>query len=75
MQVTNIHNAKTNLSKYLKLVASGEEVIICSYGNPIAKIVPYSKNYKIRKPGIWKGKIKMSEDFDKLPSNFLRYFK
>ena len=75
MHITNIHNAKSNLSKYLKAVAAGEEVIICSYGNPIAKLIPYSKKCVAREPGVWKGKVKINADFDKLPSSFMKHFK
>lgn len=75
MHVANIHDAKSNLSKYLKAVALGEEVIICSYGNPIAKIIPYTNKQPGRMPGLLKGKVKISADFDVLPSNFLKHFK
>jgi len=75
MIVANIHDTKSNLSRYLKEVAAGEEVIICSYGNPVAKIVPYTNKIKCRKPGLLKGKIKIAADFDELPEDFLKYFR
>ena len=50
MHVTNIHNAKTNFSKFLKLVAEGEEVIICSSNKPIAKLVSYKTETAPRIP-------------------------
>lgn len=66
MDVTNIHEAKTHLSRLLERVAAGEEIIIAKAGKPIAKLVPYldSKSSK-RKPGAWKGKVWISPDFDK----------
>ena len=41
MQTTNIHNAKTHLSKLLEQVANGNEIIISNRGTPVAKLVPY----------------------------------
>jgi len=36
----NIHDAKTNLSRYLARVEAGETVIIAKAGKPIAKLAP-----------------------------------
>ncbi len=74
MQITNIHNAKTNLSKLINRVKSGEEIIIGKAGKPVAKIIPYSLNNKDRKGGQWKGQVKMSNDFDILPNEILNVF-
>ena len=42
--------AKTNLSKYMSLVAtSGYEIIICRRDTPMAKLVKINKNVKISK--------------------------
>jgi len=39
MLVVNIHEAKTNLSSLLtKIEKTGEEVLICRYGKPIADL-------------------------------------
>ena len=35
----NVHQAKTNLSRLLKLVEKGEEVIIMRANEPVAKLV------------------------------------
>lgn len=66
MEVTNIHEAKTHLSRLLERVAEGEEIVIAKAGKPLAKLVPYkeAKSSK-RKPGAWKGKVWISPDFDK----------
>lgn len=74
MQITNIHNAKTNFSKFLKLVAAGEEIIICSSNKPIAKLVSYKTNSTPRIPGILKTKISIKKDFNVLPEDFLKFF-
>lgn len=74
MQFINIHDAKTNLSKYLELLESSHEpIVICRNGKPVAQLVEY-KPKKERKLGLLKGKIKMKKDFDSLPSNFTKHF-
>ncbi len=74
MQSVNIHQAKTNLSKYLKDIQQGEEIIICNNGTPVAIIKPYVTMSGQRKLGSWKGKVKISDDFDNLPDAFKEYF-
>ncbi|OGH15673.1 MAG: antitoxin [Candidatus Levybacteria bacterium RIFCSPHIGHO2_02_FULL_37_10] len=64
MQIMNIHQAKTNLSKLIAMTLAGEDVIIAKAGKPVAKIVAYKEKVKPRKPGLWKGKIWMSDDFN-----------
>lgn len=36
----NIHEAKTNLSRIIERVESGEEIVISRAGHPVAKVVP-----------------------------------
>ena len=68
MLITNIHQAKSQLSKLIERVQQGEEIIIGKAGKPVAKLVPYRENCQPRKPGgRWKGKIWMAPDFDELP--------
>lgn len=74
MKKANLHEAKTNLSKLIELAIKGEEIIICKAGNPVAKIVALKPKKEKRKPGIWKGKVKIKNDFDKLPKSFMRHF-
>jgi prevent-host-death family protein len=66
MEITNIHEAKTHLSRLLERVAKGEEIVIAKAGKPVAKLVPYRESSPSkRKPGAWKGKVWISPDFDK----------
>jgi prevent-host-death family protein len=39
MQV-NVHEAKSQLSRLLKLVEEGETVVIARHGEPVAELVP-----------------------------------
>ena len=61
----NIHEAKTHFSKLLARVSAGEEIVIAKAGKPIARLAPIGPEVaKKRVPGIDKGKIWMSKDFD-----------
>jgi prevent-host-death family protein len=63
--VTNIHQAKTHLSRLLERVAAGEEVVIGRAGKPIAKLVRHEpERPSERTPGYWRGKVKIARDFD-----------
>lgn len=64
MQVMNIHQAKTNLSKLIEMTLAGEDIIIAKAGKPIIKLVVYKEKLKPRKPGLLKGKIWISDDFN-----------
>ena len=64
MQTINIHQAKTNLSALIEKTRNGEEVVIAKAGKPVAKLVAYKEKLKPRKPGLWKGKVWMSKDFN-----------
>ena len=66
MSVTiNVHAAKTQFSKLLARVIAGEEIIIAKAGKPVARLAPIGRQTaKKRVPGIDKGKIWMSKDFD-----------
>lgn len=64
MIITNIYNAKTNLSKLIEQVLAGNDVVIAKAGKPVAKLVSYKELKKPRKPGAWKGKVWISDDFN-----------
>jgi prevent-host-death family protein len=70
----NVHDAKTNFSKLLKLVERGEEVIIARAGQPVARIVRLAIEPSDRIPGSAKGAITMGDDFDAPMSELERAF-
>ncbi|MBV9388894.1 MAG: type II toxin-antitoxin system Phd/YefM family antitoxin [Chroococcidiopsidaceae cyanobacterium CP_BM_ER_R8_30] len=74
MHTTNIHEAKSNLSRLIEMVISGEEVIISKAGKPVVKLVPYLAETGPRPLGIWQGKVKISKDFDELPPEITAAF-
>ena len=74
--VTNVSEAKANLSKLLKQVEQGEEIIIGRNGKPVAVLSAYKSDSAPREPGMgnWKGKIWVADDFDELPDELMRAF-
>lgn len=66
MEVVNIHEAKTNLSRLMEKVAKGESFIIAKAGKPIGKVVPIGEadTLKKRRIGFMKGMFKTPDDFD-----------
>ena len=72
MRQVNIHEAKTHLSK---LIASGEEVVIARYGEPVARLVPIRQETSRRVPGSARGKVRISKAFFKpLPQEIIEAF-
>lgn len=74
MLITNISNAKAELSALIEKVMAGQEVIIGKAGKPVAKLVRYERSEKPRRAGALRGKIKIADDFDKLPSDIAEAF-
>jgi prevent-host-death family protein len=64
MTIVTIHKAKTELSKLLKRVEAGEEIVIARGDKPIAKLSPVDPQHKkTRGYGAWKGKITVPDSF------------
>ena len=64
MKTVSIHEAKTHLSRLLKDVAAGEDVVIVRAGRPIARLVPIGPPMGARVLGSQKGEFTIPEDFD-----------
>lgn len=66
MEVVNIHEAKTHLSRLLEIVERGEQVIIARAGQPIATLAAYRPpRRRIAAPGSMQGADwQMADDFD-----------
>jgi prevent-host-death family protein len=75
MKSVNTHEAKTQFSRLLRRVASGEEITIANRGVPVARLVPVEAKKPRRKLGIFGDQIKISDDFDApLPAEILAAF-
>lgn len=73
--IYNMHDAKTQLSRLAERAAQGEEIVIARNGRPLARLVPLERPRKPIEFGFWKGKVRMSDDFDApLPPDIQRYF-
>ncbi len=72
----NIHEAKTNLSKYLNSLSSGERIILCKRNVPIAEIRPIEPPPTDSRPiGLAKGEFEVSDSFfEPLPDEILDAF-
>ena len=71
MVKVNVHEAKTNLSRLLAQVESGEDVVIARSGTPVARLVRVQTRGK-RQFGSMKGRIKIDDSFfDPLPEDEL----
>ena len=68
MTVTvNVHEAKTNLSRLLAQVESGDDVVIARNGTPVARLVRCSRP-GTPQFGSWKGRIVVDDSIlDPLP--------
>jgi len=75
MATVNVHQAKTHLSRLLRRVAAGEEIIIAKAGRPLARLIPFTERREDRRLGTERGHIVVADDFDApLPSDLLRDF-
>lgn len=67
-----MHEAKTRLSELVRLVESGERVVLARNGTPVVELVPAPQPKK-REGGFWKGQVWMSPDFDAPLPEFEEY--
>lgn len=74
MDQVNIHHAKTHLSRLIKRVESGEEIVIARAGKPVAMLVPLREAPRRRRLGLFKGQIEIHDDFDELPPDIRAAF-
>jgi|Tabmets5t2r1_1033131.scaffolds.fasta_scaffold38154_3 prevent-host-death family protein len=71
----NIHEAKTQLSRLVERAAAGEEIIISKAGRPVARLGPLPRATTPRKPGRWRGQVRILHDFDELPPEVAAAFR
>jgi prevent-host-death family protein len=72
METVTIHKAKTNLSRLIERACQGEEIVIARGSKAVVRLVAVEDKHGNRKPGAWKGKIKIGpEFFEPLPPDEL----
>lgn len=62
-----IDDTNSQLSRLVDQAAAGESVVIERAGKPVAMLVPFVPASQPRKPGNWRGRVRIAEDFDDLP--------
>ena len=70
----NLHEAKLQLSALGKRAWAGERIVIVLEGKPYLELVPHRKKVNRRRPGRFKGKIRMSDDFTETPDDIVSSF-
>ena len=66
MEIVNMHQAKTHLSRLARRAAAGESVIIAAGGKPLAKLVPLSDGDAKPAPrrlGFMEGEFTVPDDY------------
>lgn len=72
-KIYNIHEAKSSLSRILKEVEEGREVLIARSGKPIARLTSFNPKQKPRVLGAWKGQVQIIDDLE-TPENLIDAF-
>ena len=73
--LVNVYEAKTHLSKLLDRVADGEEIVIARGGRPVARLVPLAQPGEPRRPGSWRGRVRIGAGFNSLPAEVAAAFR
>ena len=63
MKIVTIHQAKTNLSRLIKMACRGEEIIIARGSQPSVRLVPIAEVKGDRQPGALRGKLHVGPEF------------
>jgi prevent-host-death family protein len=63
MTTVSVYEAKTQLSRILRRVEAGEEIVIARDGKPIARLVGVERA-KARRYGAGKGAVWIADDFN-----------
>ena len=60
----NMTEAKRSYPSSASWHGRGEEVVIAKAGKPYLHLKPFREDLTPRKPGAWKGKVRIGPDFD-----------
>jgi prevent-host-death family protein len=65
-----MHEAKTTLSQLVERAAAGEDIVIQRNGTPVARLVPVTSSSSLQSVrGVWRGRVRIADDFDELPDD------
>ncbi len=75
VQMVNIYEAKTKLSKLVELASTGTDVVIARAGKPVARLTTLKDEKRPIVYGLLQGKGWIADDFnDPLPDDILAGF-
>jgi prevent-host-death family protein len=60
----DLNDARHQLSRLVRLVEAGEEIVLTREGRPVARMVPYQPSRPDRRPGLLKGQVTILPGFD-----------
>jgi antitoxin (DNA-binding transcriptional repressor) of toxin-antitoxin stability system len=77
MKRVNMHDAKTNLSRYVKELQPGEVLLLCNRNQPVAELrLVRKKATGKRRIGLAKGQFTVPDSFfEPLPEEILKAFR
>ncbi len=64
MEMVNIHEAKTQLSKLVEKAAHGEAFVIAKAGKPMVKVTAVDAPATVKRLGFMQGEMTVPDDFD-----------
>lgn len=72
MESVNFREFRKNLAGYLRQARQGEEIVVTSRGEAVARLVPPASTERPRRQlGGMAGRIWMAEDFDETPADII----
>lgn len=74
MKTVNIQAAKTHLSRLVEEAVAGADIVLAEAGRPLVRLVPVQPDVSPRKPGAWRGKVRMAKDFNAEDSRIIALF-
>lgn len=66
MEIVNMHEAKTQLSRLVAKAARGESFVIAKSGKPLVKVTALDAPKSAKRLGFLQGEIAVPEDFDRM---------
>ena len=76
MSTVNVFQAKTNLSKLLKRIETGQdtEIVIARHGRPVARLTQLATKKPGKKIGVAKGRFEVPDSIDEDNAKVARLF-
>lgn len=72
MQIINIHEAKTHLSRLTEAAAKGESFIIAKAGKPLVQVIPYENIQPPQRIGFMPN-LHVPDNFDEMFSDEIEH--